>query len=157
MSTFSPIAFILLASATVGFAGELPRVPLTATPRILGREIPRLILTETQEVIPTTFEWSVQGRSLLSLVPAGQFVPVAEDRDGVFFQAANGLGQPQSVTAKPMFRPGGLYIKKTEPNGMYWYFGDARGKSWIDKSPRPLPPEVQKKFLTARAGGSSRR
>ena len=99
----------------------------------------------------------VQWRSLLSVVPAGQFVPVSEDRDGVFFQATNGLSQPQSVTAKPVFRPGGLYIKKTEPDGMYWYFGDARGKSWVDKSPRALPPETQKKFLTARPRGTNPR
>jgi len=127
---------------------DLPRTPIQGTPRILGREVPRLILLEPIYNSPSVPDWSYQWKTLLSVIPPGEFVPVSEDRDGVFYEAPTGLGQPQSVTGKTVFYPGGLYVSKQRPDAIHWYFGRARGKSWVDVSPRPLPLEDQRKFLT---------
>lgn len=143
------LLFLAIVSAAPGH--DLPRTPVQGTPRILGREMPRLILLEPIYHSPSSSDWSFQWKTLLSVIPPGQFVPVSEDRGGIFFEAPNGLGQPQSVTAKTVFYPGGLYVSKQRPSAIYWYFGKARGQSWVDVSPRPLPLEDQRKFLMGRA------
>jgi hypothetical protein len=150
MITFVRGALLFLAIVSAASGHDLPRTPVQGTPRILGREIPRLILLQPIYHSSSSSDWSFQWKTLLSVIPPGQFGPISEDRDGVFFQAPNGLGQPQSITAKTVFYPGGLYVSKKQPNAIYWYFGNARGQSWVDVSPRPLPVEDQKKFLTGR-------
>ncbi|MEY2499703.1 MAG: hypothetical protein QOI07_37 [Verrucomicrobiota bacterium] len=149
MPTLSGSATVWLALVAAAAGHDLPRTPIHGVPRILGREIPRLILIEP--IYPThSAAERYAFKTLLSEIPASQFVPVSEDRDGVFFQGSHGLGQPASITAKTVFWPGGLYVSKKEPDTMYWYLGDATGRRWVDMSPRPLLVEENKRFLIGR-------
>lgn len=146
LSGFAGVSLALVAAAA---GHDLPRTPIHGAPRIFGREIPRLILIEPIYPSHTASE-RYQFKTLLSEIPASQFVPVGEDRDGVFFQGSHGPGQPASITAKTVFWPGGLYVSKKAPDTIFWYLGVATGQLWVDMSPRPLPPEEKKNFLIGR-------
>ncbi len=145
------ITLTLLALVVMAVAAELPRTPVGATPRIGGREISRFVVLEPIYLAIPTVERSFQFQTMLSVIPPGQFIPLSEDRDGVFYQSANGLGQPESITGKPLFVPGGLYVKKQQERTIYAYFGDARGERTMKKAPPPLSLETQKKLLVGRS------
>ena len=150
--------FACVSSALADAA--LPRTAIGSAAKIDGREVSRLYVAAPIYLdIPTT-DWTFYPHTLLRVIPPGEFRPVSEDRDGIFFESAVGLGQPQSVTAKIELRRGGLYASKKQPMRLYPYFGDASPGKSLHKAARPLPAAVQKQIVVgqpkpSRGGKSS--
>ena len=157
-------AAIILLVAFVGaplFAqGILPgdRWPVRGTPRIAGREIERFIVLK-KFWISHEGEYPLYRDSIRGL-PEAVFVPVSEDKEGVFYHSIAGVwrgrydGWPQTW----QLVPGGLYVSKTKPNVIFGYFGDARKPGWVlTPMPYPLKPEVLEKLRVGYSAGHNKR
>ena len=137
-------ALLLQLEATPSAQADSPRTKLTGTPRLHGREVPELILLQPIQVgrelprgLPTTMTFR--------MLP-NRFVPVAEDRDGIYFEAvgrvsANGVGS-RAV--------GRLWVSKTRPDIVFAYLGDARHRSGPLSLIEPLTPKDLQKLRTGR-------
>ena len=113
---FLPAVSLVWANGLVA-AAELPRTRLKTPPRIVGREVKELVLTGTVPVgqvlppgLPTTTTFKMTPNS---------FRPVAEDAEGVFYQA---VGPLQKHVA---WNRGGVYVSKQFPDMIRPYRGDA--------------------------------
>ncbi|HSH39610.1 MAG TPA: hypothetical protein VK993_12575 [Chthoniobacterales bacterium] len=116
------LALAILAASTE--AGP-QRTAVAVTPQIGERWVPRFVLMERVKVDrsgPGMRYNDLADLIVCELLP-GQFVPVSQDADGVYYQASNGirrLVRPNSVVH------GGLYVNKTRPEKVLVYEGDAR-------------------------------
>jgi hypothetical protein len=59
---------------------------------------------------------------LMGRLLPGQFVPVSEDANGVYYQAARGF----QTVGHTNSQPGGLYVSKTRAQTIFAYVGEAR-------------------------------
>jgi hypothetical protein len=122
--TFPAAAIFLLGFSTglVFAQGILPgdRWSVREIPRICRREIPQFILREN-----TSTRRPNENPSKLYAIPKGLFIPVSQDKNGVFYHAMNGLVENRGADGV-MFVSGGLYVNKSKPNVIDVYFGDAR-------------------------------
>ena len=117
---------ILAASALAGRS----RSAVAGTPQIGDRSVPRFILMERVKVDrsgPVMRSGDLAHMIGCHLVP-GQFVPVSQDADGVYYQASNGI---QRYSRHVLLKSGsvvhgGLYVSKTRPDNVLIYEGDAR-------------------------------
>jgi hypothetical protein len=100
------------------------RTAVRSAPTILGREIPRFVLAQPIRILrgaAGVTNGDMLSRPAGQMLP-GQLVPVSEDAEGVYFQAARGF-QSEGMTIS---QPGGLYVSKTRPETMFAYRGEAR-------------------------------
>lgn len=129
------LAIILVGfGAQVDFA-DLPRTPLKTTPRILGHEVRRLMLATSLKIDRSKAGGKRVDFLMLDMSP-GPFVPVSEDAEGVYYQAAHGV----HVIFPYYLTHGGIYVSKFAQDRMWAFKGDARvgAKSGVDKDHRPL-------------------
>ena len=152
MKTALRVTFALLALVSTAAGEELARTPIQGPARIMGREVSRFVLTDPLSPNVMAYDSSGRWEAMVHVIPAAQFVPVSEDRDGVFFQSTVGLGTPPSMGSKASYSAGGLYVGKQRMGEVYPYFGDARGSSRILKAQRELSQEAQRKLLIANPG-----
>jgi hypothetical protein len=139
-------AFLLVLSVACDclFAqGILPgdRWPVQGTPLICGREIPQFVL-----FVPKPDPGADKKRPNLRVRASNLFIPVSQDKTGVFYHAMNGIVEYDYNYGR-LLVPGGLYVSKTQPNTIFVYFGDARKPGW-DLRPLvdPLPMKVLEKL-----------
>lgn len=136
--------FILSLGAVVcinAARAELPRHPLTGPPRIARGVVERFVLMRKQLSIFS------EGGGLdgVLVLQGGVFMPVSEDRDGIYYQNPNGVWvrDPNSTSFFPMggiLYPGGLWFSKTDPAKVYPYTGDARKpKEYLHVDNLPIP------------------
>jgi hypothetical protein len=138
------IAFSLLALCDSAVGAELPRTLLKEPPRILGRPVKELVLSGTVPVgrdlppgLPTTTTYKMT---------PNRFRPVAEDAEGVFYQALGPLQKHMS-----MYR-GGVYMSKTHPDMICPYLGNAANIRLPVGKWEPLHPGHAQKFRIVFAG-----
>jgi hypothetical protein len=101
------------------------RTAVKGTPTVGGREVARFVLLERLKVDRSGpgMTYSDLADRISCVVLAGQFIPVSEDAQGVYYQGSNGI--------KRLIKPtnvvdGGIYVSKTRPDGVFVYEGDAR-------------------------------
>ncbi len=137
---------LLVAAGTLASTAdaESNRGPLSAPPRILGREIERFVMTD---YITLAGPSGIFARGMF-VIPAGQFVPVSEDAGGVYFQATNAF-QARGGYSGSM--DGGLYVSKTTAGEVTAYFGNARAGQNVNLSNRPLSRDDVKKLKIGKA------
>ena len=119
------VVALLLAAAAAEAAPS--RTLLKGTPVILGREIPRFVSLEPIRInraAPGLTDRDMMDR-LVGQMLAGQFVPVSEDSNGVYYQAARGFQTPGQTSSIPA----GLCVSKTQPGTITAYTGDARDQT----------------------------
>ncbi len=118
------IAGALVAlSVAVAVAGPT-RTAVKGSPTILGREIPRFVVLEPIRInraAPGLTNRDMMDRLVGQLLP-GQFVPVSEDANGVYYQASRGF----QTVGHTSSQPAGLYVSKTRAQTMFAYVGEAR-------------------------------
>ena len=116
----------LSLSAVTAEAGP-NRTPVKGTPVILGREIPRFVTV--QPICINRFAPGLTNADMLDRLVgqmlAGQFVPVSEDPQGVYYQAARGFQTEGSTSSIPA----GLYVSKTRAGAITVYTGEARDQA----------------------------
>ena len=139
---------IAIAATLVFFVSpaeaDLPRHPLSGPPRIARGVVERFVLLRKQLSIYS------EGGGLegVLVLQGGVFMPVSEDRDGIYYQNPNGVWvrDPNSTSFFPMggiLYPGGLWFSKTDPNKVYPYTGDARKpKQYLHIDSLPIPPRA---------------
>jgi hypothetical protein len=144
-------AFLLFLAFSCGpilAQGVLPgdRWPVQGTPVICGREIPQFVIFER-----VRDHSADKNRSSLRVSPANMFIPVSQDKNGVFYHALIGVIEYDYNYGR-MVVPGGIYVSKTVPNKIFIYFGDARKPGWVLRPQvNPLPMKVQEKLRIGHA------
>lgn len=108
-----------LAIPLAAWAGS-PRRLLTQPPILEGREIERFLLVEPIR------------RGGVFTVEPGHLVAVAEDDEGVFYQATSGFLRGL-VYRPPERSPGGIHVSKRNPTVITTYYGDAGDPSDVMK------------------------
>lgn len=148
------IAFIGLLFATAPAIQADPlRTELAVPPQIEGHEIARLQLLAPLVVDDSRF--AVYVRDAIEIrIPLGTFVPVSEDKGGVYFQAVKEFARIKF----PRPAAGGIYISKTKGNRMVAYLGDARAgaKSAIEKA-RVFLTADQMRYLRLESPGTRKK
>jgi hypothetical protein len=133
------LLFLAFARGPILAQGVLPgdRWPVRGTPVICGREIPQFVIFEhPSKRAPDN------SRLNLRASPSNLFIPVSQDKNGVFYHALIGIWEYDRDYGR-LVVPGGLYLSKTKPNTIFIYFGDARKPGWVLRpSICPLPMEV---------------
>ena len=127
-------------------AAELPRTLLQEAPRVLGRPVKELVLNGTVPVgkilppgLPTTTTYKMT---------PNRFRPVAEDAEGVYYQALAPLQKHLS------WMRGGVYMSKTHPDMLIPYRGDAAAVRLPVGKWEPLHPGHAQKFRIVFATGA---
>jgi hypothetical protein len=138
------LALSLLSLRHSAVGADLPRTLLNEPPRILGRPVQELVLSGTVPVgrdlppgLPTT--------TTFKMTP-NRFRPVAEDAEGVFYQALGPLQKHMS-----MYR-GGVYMSKEHPDMICPYLGNAANVRLPVRKWEPLHPGHARKFRIVFAG-----
>lgn len=140
-----PVVFIVALSlhllSVSEVAADLPRTLLKAPPHVLGRPVKELVLSGTVPVgkllppgLPTTITYKMT---------PNRFRPVAEDADGVYYQAVGPLQKHLS------WMRGGVYMSKTYPDMLRPYRGDAAAVRLPVGKWEPLHPAHARKFRVA--------
>jgi hypothetical protein len=135
---------------TVFAQGVLPgdRWPVRGTPLICGRAISQFVLFEQR-----TDRAADKDRSKLRVKAANLFVAVSQDKNGVFYHAANGIID-RSYRGSYLV-PGGIYAHKMKPNTIFIYYGDARKPGWVLRPvEKPLPMAVLEKLRIGHFAGA---
>lgn len=123
---------IVLLLITASGKAEPPRTELKTPPRINGRVVKDLLLSDSVFMGGGPgADPRLAGRGGASKAPGGptfpgnymikpnRFVPVSEDPYYVYYQADGSFREGSG-------QPGGLRLSKTYPDQVYAYFGDAR-------------------------------
>ena len=63
-------------------------------------------------------------------IPKGIFIPVSEDKEGVFTMRPMVCGSMMAPMVCPLCRAD-FMVSKTKPNTIFAYFGDARRPGWV--------------------------
>ena len=134
-------ALSLRFASASAVAADLPRTLLKEPPRVLGRPVKELVLSGTVPVgkvlppgLPTTTTYKMT---------PNRFRPVAEDADGVYYQAVGPLQKHLS------WMRGGVYMSKTYPDMLRPYRGDASDVRLPVGKWEPLHPGHARKFRIA--------
>lgn len=137
------LALSLHCSSDLVAAADLPRTLLKEPPRVLGRPVKELILSGTVPVgqrlppgLPTTITYKMT---------PNRFRPVAEDAEGVYYQA---VGPLQKHLTRMR---GGVYMSKAHPDMLSPYRGDASNLRLPVGKWEPLHPGHAQKFRIAYA------
>jgi hypothetical protein len=119
------VVFIVVALYLCFAAASAPaaRNPVTATPRVGGGQtIERFVLMETIHIQHP----NMRHREAMEfwMLP-GQFIPVSEDGEGVYYQGTSGF-RIFAGSAGQKAVPGGLYVSKTSKDRITPYVGNAK-------------------------------
>lgn len=136
----------LLLSSVAPCAVAADRQAVSGTPTLAGRPIERFVLL-APIVVPAAKIEPGQGGFLLL---AGQYVPVAQDAEGVFFQSRNGIRRGYGDEG---LDDGGVWVSKTKGGVMVPYSGRAAKLSEpvLVRWNSPLPLDDMRQFRTASA------
>jgi hypothetical protein len=119
---FTCLIALLSITGTLCFAGSA-RTPMKGIPKVGGgREVERFVLMETVHISHPNMR---RADAMEYWMLPGQFVPVCEDGEGVYYQATSGFrifrgSLGQKVTS------GGLYVSKSRSDRIQPYVGDAK-------------------------------
>jgi hypothetical protein len=119
---FISLIALLSIAGTLCFAGSA-RTPVKGIPKVGGgREVERFVLMETVHISHPNMR---RADAMEYWMLPGQFVPVSEDGEGVYYQATSGFrifrgSLGQKVTS------GGLYVSKSRSDRIQPYVGDAK-------------------------------
>lgn len=137
-----------MAATVVFFASSAqadpPRHSLSGPPRTARGVIERVLLFRNQ--LPLHLEDG--GLDGVVALQGGVLMPVSEDRDGIYYQAPNGVWvfDKNHFSMRPLpgiLYPGGLFFSKTNPDDVYAYTGDARKQNqYLDRDRRPISPRA---------------
>ena len=134
-------------------AADLPRTLLTEPPHVLGRPVKELVLSGNVPVgrvlppgLPTTITYKMT---------PNRFRPVAEDAEGVYYQAVAPLQKHLT------WMRGGVYMSKIHPDMLIPYRGDASAVRLPIGKSEPLHPGHAHKFRVVfsareRSGGKQK-
>ena len=142
----SLFASFVLASSLAG----QERFPVQGSARIAGRDVARFIVAQAIPFQSVAYDSTYRWHATVTMIPAAQYIPVSEDREGVYFQSTAGLGTPQ--TAEGKYPAGGLYVHKQRLGEVYAFFGEARGQGRLLRTQVTVPPDAQKRLLVAQMG-----
>jgi hypothetical protein len=129
---------VLLAS---GAQADEPRHPLSGPPRTARGVIERILLFRKQLKLHDGLDGVVA-------LQGGVLMPVSEDRDGIYYQAPNGVwvfdkNGSGYLPLPGILYPGGLFFSKTKPDDVYAYTGDARKqKQYLERDWRPVSSQA---------------
>ena len=142
VSVFVALSLQLWSVSAV--AGDLPRTLLKEPARVLGRPVKELVLSGTVPVgkllppgLPTTITYKMT---------PNRFRPVAEDAEGVYYQAVEPLQKHLS------WMQGGVYMSKAHPDMLSPYRGDAADVRLPVGKWEPMHPGHAQKFRVVFAG-----
>jgi hypothetical protein len=125
------------------------RSAVTGTPRVGGGQaIERLVLMETIHIQHP----NMRHREAMEfwMLP-GQFIPVSEDGEGVYYQATSGFRLFNGSLGQKAV-PGGLYMSKTSKDRIVPYVGNARDLGdALSMDVTPLLLDSRMKLKVARA------
>jgi hypothetical protein len=116
--------WILIALCCFSPASALAaRTPVKGIPVVGGGQaIERLVLMETVHIQHPNMR---HGEAMEFWMLLGQFIPVAEDGDGVYYQGTSGF-RLFAGSLGPKYNPGGLYVSKTSKDRITPYVGNAK-------------------------------
>jgi hypothetical protein len=120
--SFTCLIALLSIAGTLCFAGST-RTAVNGIPKVGGRrEVERFVLMETVHISHPNMR---RADAMEYWMLPGQFVPVSEDAEGVYYQATSGFrifrgSLGQKVTS------GGLYVSKSRSDRIQPYVGDAK-------------------------------
>lgn len=140
------VIFLLIWSGVA--KADLPRTPVKDTPHLFGRDVERLVLKA-----PILADRSQPGlpfaSTIMVRIPPDIFIPVAEDKEGVFYQAESGFRKIRGN----YIVPGGLYVSKLRDKEIWLYQGDAQvgSKFGVDKDTLPLPARLLRHLRVGKA------
>lgn len=136
----------LLLAALPSLAWAADRQPVKGTPNLAGRPVERFVLL-APIVVPAAKIGPLQSGFLLL---AGQYLPVAQDKDGVYFQATNGIRRGYGDDE---LDAGGIWVSKTKAGTMVPYSGPAAklGETVLVRWNSPLGLDDMRQFRLASA------
>ena len=145
MNRFPRFRLVLAATVSLCLVGAAQaggaRTPVVGTPMLQGRAVARFMLEGYAR-----FGSGLPGGPTYMFLP-GIFVPVGQDAEGYYFQAAQGLRSSFSESSQVA---GGVYVPRSAKYQMSPYIGDARDQSaLISVVTRGLPYEEMQKFKVA--------
>jgi hypothetical protein len=139
---------IAIAATLIFLAGraqaEPPRHPLSGSPRTARGVIERILLFRKQLVLHDD-DGAFDGVVALQ---GGVLMPVSEDRDGIYYQAPNGVWVLDKngsgfLPLPGILYPGGLFVSKTKADEVYAYTGNARKQTeFLERDRRHLSPRA---------------
>ena len=121
-----------------------PRHPLSGPPRTARGVVDRVLLFRKQLLL----HLGDGGFDGVVALQGGVLMPVSEDRDGIYYQAPNGVwvldrNSSGFLPLPGILFPGGLFFSKTKPDDVYAYTGDARKQNqYLDRDRRQLSPRA---------------
>lgn len=122
LASIAVFAGVLGFASSVTFA-DLPRTAVRGTPKVGGgQEVERFVLLTTVHINHP----NMRRRDAMEywMLP-GQFVPVSEDSEGVYYQATSGFRLYEGFSGQKVV-PGGLYVSKTRNDRILPYVGNAK-------------------------------
>ena len=128
LRTVRRLASFVVVIGLLGFASsltyaDLPRNVVRGIPKVGGgQEVERFVLMETIHIAHA----NMRRRDAMEywMLP-GQFVPVSEDSEGVYYQATSGFRIYRGSMGQEVV-PGGLFVSKTRNDRILPYVGNAR-------------------------------
>jgi hypothetical protein len=138
----------------MGFASsmtyaDLPRIAVRGIPKVgEGQEVERFVLMETIHIAHVNMR---RADAMEYWMLPGQFVPVSEDGEGVYYQATSGFRIFRGSMGQKIVH-GGLYVSKTRRDRILPYVGNAKelGEA-LEMDTIALLLDVRQKLKIARA------
>jgi|ERR1043166_6495917 hypothetical protein len=153
MRTVSIAIAATLMFLTSRAQADEPRHPLSGPPRRARGVIDRILLFRKQMFLHD------EGLDGVVALQGGVLIPVSEDRDGIYYQAPNGVwvldkNRFSLLPLPGILFPGGLFFSKTKPDDVYAYTGDARKHNqYLDRDRRSLSPRALAALKIGRVAG----
>ncbi len=122
---FIAFAGLLIFVSPLMYA-DLPRTAVRGVPRVGGgQEVERFVLMQTIHISHPNMR---RADAMEYWMLPGQFVPVSEDVEGVYFQATSGFRIYRGSMGQQVV-PGGLHVSKTRNDRILPYIGNAKDLS----------------------------
>jgi len=125
------------------------RTVVKGTPKVGGgQEVERFVLMQTIHIDHPNMR---RADAMEYWMLPGQFIPVSEDAEGVYYQATSGFRIFRGSMGQKVVH-GGLYVSKTRKDRILAYVGNAKelGQG-LEIDPIALMLDVRQKLKVARA------
>jgi hypothetical protein len=117
------VVIALLAAASAFSHADLPRTAVRGIPKVGGGQtVERFVLMETIHIDHPNMR---RADAMEYWMLPGQFVPVSEDSEGVYYQATSGFRIFRGSMGQKVVH-GGLYVSKTRQDRILPYVGNAK-------------------------------
>ena len=146
--SFAGVIGLIAFTSLPAYAG-LPRSAVRGIPKVGGgQEVERFVLIETIHIDHPNMR---RADAMEYWMLPGQFIPVSEDSEGVYYQATSGFRIFRGSMEQKVVH-GGLYVSKTRKERILAYVGNAKelGEG-LKMDPIALLLDVRQKLKIARA------